>query len=421
MNVIYKLPDGWKWVRLGDVCEINPRRPKNFVRAPNTPTTFVPMSAVDERTGSITKPEVVPYSKVSKGYTYFEENDVLFAKITPCMQNGKHVIARNLIDGIGFGTTEFHVLRPKSEIISEWIWYFIRQKHFLNEAIAHFTGAVGQQRVPDSFLSNYIIPLPHLETQRRIVKKLNEIMSEIEKTRTACEKQLGAAKALPAAYLRKVFESEEAKKWEKRRLAEVFAFTQSGIWGDEPEDLYNEDVFPVLRSTEIDHRGRIVIEKEKLAFRKVQMDKAKKYFVEPGDLLIVRSGGTTGKIILGRIGLYEGERNKFLFSNFLLRAKVNLKIAIPEYLWYYLNWEEFLEENIPRLMRRTTGIQNLPMNEYFAIEIPLPPLLTQHRIANYLKEKMAEVEKLCTAIEKQLEAINALPQAYLRKAFRGEL
>jgi len=171
MSEPYKLPDGWRWVKLGDVCEINPKRSKDFKRSPDSPTTFVPMEAVNENTGSITASKVVPYSKVSKGYTYFEEDDVLFAKITPCMQNGKHVIARNLIDKIGFGTTEFHVLRASDKILPEWIWYFIRQPSFLKEATAYFTGAVGQQRIPVYFLSNYTIPLPPVETQHRIASK----------------------------------------------------------------------------------------------------------------------------------------------------------------------------------------------------------------------------------------------------------
>ncbi|MFV1951558.1 MAG: restriction endonuclease subunit S [Nitrospinota bacterium] len=220
-NLQSELPDGWRWVRLGEVCEINPRRPKNFTRSPDAPTTFIPMASVDKKTGAIVRPEVVPYSKVTKGYTYFKENDVLFAKITPCMQNGKHVIARNLIDGIGFGTTEFHVLRSNSEILPEWIHCFIRQSYFLKEAIAYFTGAVGQQRVPDSFLSNHIIPLPSIEEQRYIIAKLQELMQEAERARTACEKQHESVKVLPSAYLREVFESEEAKKWERKRLGEV--------------------------------------------------------------------------------------------------------------------------------------------------------------------------------------------------------
>ena len=129
MSDKYSLPNGWRWVKLGEVCEVNPSRPKDSNRKTDVLTTFVPMESVDEKEGIIANPQKVPYSKVAKGYTYFEENDVLFAKITPCMQNGKHVIARNLIDKIGFGTTEFHVLRSKGEILPEWIWYFIRQPH----------------------------------------------------------------------------------------------------------------------------------------------------------------------------------------------------------------------------------------------------------------------------------------------------
>jgi len=142
------------------------------------------------------------------------------------MQNGKHVIAKNLIDGIGFGTTEFHVLRAKKEIIPEWIWYFIRQPCFLQEATGYFTGAVGQQRIPKEFLINYVIPLPPLEDQCRIIAKIQELMQEVERARTACEKQLEAVKALPSAYLREVFESEEAKKWERKRLGEVCVLHQ---------------------------------------------------------------------------------------------------------------------------------------------------------------------------------------------------
>ena len=192
-------------MRLGEVCGINPRRPKSFNRPLNALTTFVPMAVVDEKTGTIARPEVVPYSKVSKGYTYFEENDVLFAKITPCMQNGKHVIARDLIDGSGFGTTEFHVLRPNSNLLPEWIHFFIRQPYFLQEATAYFTGAVGQQRVPEEFLANYMIPLPLLLVQQRIATELKEKMAEVEKLRTFIEKQLEAINDLPQSILKKAF------------------------------------------------------------------------------------------------------------------------------------------------------------------------------------------------------------------------
>lgn len=209
------LPKGWQWVKLGDVCELNPRRPF-LVRDENSRTTFVQMSSVDEVQGIIQTVEQRPYSEVKKGYTYFGEGDVLFAKITPCMQNGKHAIARNLIDGIGFGSTEFHVIRPGPKIIAEWVYLFIRQPVVLHAAERTFTGAVGQQRVPDSFLANLEIPLPPLAEQKRITKILNEKMSAIEEARIAADEQLKAADFLASAYLREEFPepgSELPKGW----------------------------------------------------------------------------------------------------------------------------------------------------------------------------------------------------------------
>ncbi|HEY3227631.1 MAG TPA: restriction endonuclease subunit S, partial [Roseiflexaceae bacterium] len=201
------LPKGWRWLKLGDVCELNPSRPP-LKRRDDAPTTFVPMPAVDALSGKITAPELRPFAEVRKGYTYFVEGDVLFAKITPCMQNGKHAIARELLGGVGFGSTEFHVIRPGSQIIAEWVHQFVRQPWVLKAATAHFTGAVGQQRVPSEFLANLEIPLPPLPEQRRIAALLAEQMAAVERARASAEARLEAARALPAALLRQVFESE---------------------------------------------------------------------------------------------------------------------------------------------------------------------------------------------------------------------
>ena len=217
------LPQGWRWAKIADVCGVNPRRPAGLIRPDDAPTTFVPMSAAEERDGVIAQPELRPYAEIKKGYTCFEEGDVLFAKITPCMQNGKHAIARPLKDGIGFGSTEFHVLRPGPKVLSQWIHYFIRQPAVLRAATAHFTGAVGQQRVPDSFLSHTEIPVAPLPEQHRIITILAEQLAAVARARTAAEAQLHAASNLLAAYMRRVFDSSEARHWPSRRLAELLA------------------------------------------------------------------------------------------------------------------------------------------------------------------------------------------------------
>ncbi len=164
------LPDQWHLLRLSEVCELNPRQQTTH----DGDVTFVPMAAVDEQMGEIVRPEVREFSEVRRGFTPFVENDVLFAKITPCMQNGKAAIARNLVNGLGFGSTEFHVLRASPVVLPEWLFLLVRRPEFRRAAEAAFTGTAGQQRVPTDFLTHSKIPVPPLSEQRRIVEILND-------------------------------------------------------------------------------------------------------------------------------------------------------------------------------------------------------------------------------------------------------
>lgn len=156
----YPLPEGWRWVRLGDVCKINPSK-REIKGAPlDMDVSFIPMSYIDDRWGCIIKYDVRQLAEVNKSYTYFRDNDILFAKITPCMENGKCAIAQGLMNGLGFGSTEFHVIRASQELIPEWGWYYLRQKRIREEAKKYFAGSAGQQRVPKEFLEKLKIPLP---------------------------------------------------------------------------------------------------------------------------------------------------------------------------------------------------------------------------------------------------------------------
>ena len=208
MSARGRLPEGWRWALLREVSEINPRRPKELRRDDSRLTTFVPMDAVDGESGTITKPQERPFGEIRRGYTYFAEGDVLFAKITPCMQNGKHAIAEGLIDGIGFGTTEFHVIRPRPMVTSRWLHFYLRQPHILKLAELSFTGSAGQQRVPIAFMSELEIPLPPLPEQRRIVAALEERLATVARARQAARAQLTAIEELPAAYLQQAFNGE---------------------------------------------------------------------------------------------------------------------------------------------------------------------------------------------------------------------
>lgn len=221
------LPEQWQLVRLNAVCELNPRLEASEKPDPNTEVTFVPMAAVDEVDGTIAAAEVRAYADVSRGYTHFKEGDVLFAKVTPCMENGKAAVARNLVNGLGFGSTEFHVLRPTSSIIPEFLLHFIRQPSFREQAAASFVGTGGLRRVPQEFLSRVPIPLPPPAEQRRIVEMLEEArkISRIRRTALSLVDQL--VRALYSETFRDFYTSAGLRA--PRRIGDFIAEIQYGI------------------------------------------------------------------------------------------------------------------------------------------------------------------------------------------------
>ena len=152
--------------KLGDCCVLNPRRP-SISLSDTDMVSFVPMPCVSEN-GYLQDVADEEYGKVKKGFTYFENKDVLFAKITPCMENGKGAIAQELTNGIGMGSTEFHVLRPiEGKSNSYWLLALTRMPIFREQASKNMSGTGGQKRVGASFLDNFMVGLPPIEEQNR--------------------------------------------------------------------------------------------------------------------------------------------------------------------------------------------------------------------------------------------------------------
>lgn len=191
---------GWGLEKIGNVSEINPKKAKDNLLYSDLEVSFVPMTAVSEK-GDIDTSEIKKYDEVKKGFTYFAENDILFAKITPCMENGKGCIAHNLYNGIGFGSTEFHVLRPSEKINSYWLYTITTFKQFRENACANMTGSAGQKRVPAKFLENYKIAVPPLELQQ----KFADFVEHTEKSKLSVKKILEKAEILKKSLMQKYF------------------------------------------------------------------------------------------------------------------------------------------------------------------------------------------------------------------------
>jgi type I restriction enzyme M protein len=166
-------PD-WEMVELGEVCEINPKKSEVKDLYDSIKVSFVPMADLNENQIDFNPKEIRSLSDVYKGYTYFKNDDVLLAKVTPCFENGKAGIARNLKNGIGFGSSEYFVIRPNDKILSTWIYLNIITNSFREKGKLNMTGTGGLQRVPLDFLKSTEIPLPHIEIQKQIVAQIEK-------------------------------------------------------------------------------------------------------------------------------------------------------------------------------------------------------------------------------------------------------
>ena len=151
--------------------------------------SFVPMADINEHQMMFKPNQVKLFSEISSSYTYFEDNDVLLAKVTPCFENCKAGIARELSNGVGFGSSEFYVLRSNAEVLPEWIYFCVMHSNFRDNAIAQMTGTGGLQRVPRDYVENFQIPLPPIDVQKEIVAKIDVYQKEIVRLKSEITNQ----------------------------------------------------------------------------------------------------------------------------------------------------------------------------------------------------------------------------------------
>ena len=175
-----EIPVGWEYCRLRFVAQFNPSKTEISYIPLNEEVSFLPMEAIGDD-GTINLGQKRKISDVQNGYTYFRDMDVIFAKITPCFENGKGALAQGLLRGIGFGTTELIVARSApSRVIPEYLLRFFQSDIFRKPAEASMYGAGGQKRVSESFVRDFSIPLPPLPEQQAIASFLDRECGRID-------------------------------------------------------------------------------------------------------------------------------------------------------------------------------------------------------------------------------------------------
>jgi len=391
------------------VSEINPSKKEIKDLPDEINVSFIPMHAIDDEKGEIISMDIRKLKEVKRGYTYFREGDVIFAKITPCMENGKCAIAKNLLNRLGFGSTEFHVIRPTASIISKWIWYYLRQQSVRREAMKYFTGSVGQQRVPSEFLKRLPIPLPPLHEQKRIVARIEELFSKIDEVNKLRKEALEQTKTLLKATLHKIFSKADEKGWRWVKLGEVvIKRPQYGLTAKskkERGEIRYIRISDITDLGDLKHDDPRFIELDEESFMKYKLDK--------DDILIARSGS------VGRVYLHKDLSQKSVFASYLIRFKLNQNQILPKFFFYYgLSpfYETFIKETL-----KLVAQPNINAKEYSNLPIPLPPLHEQKRIVAYLDKIQQKVQSLQALQETTEEEIKKLKESILHKAFRGEL
>jgi type I restriction enzyme, S subunit len=468
------LPGSWCKTTISEICAINPTLNKLII-SDELEVSFVPMPAIEAGTGAIDVSAIRKFSDVKKGYTPFQKGDVLFAKITPCMENGKMAVVPAVLNGLGFGSTEFHVLRAYDGLIPEYIFYFVSSGVFRHEAEANMSGAVGQRRVTTPYLVSCEFPLPPTNEQRRIVAKIEELFSELDKGIESLKTAQAQLKVYRQALLKHAFEGKLTAQWRaenpdkletseelflriKRERVEhylqlIAAWENSGKKGAKPkapkqlEPLTQDELdglpelpevwvaerlgwmtcsveygtssksseagnCPVLRMGNIQN-GKF--DWSDLVFTD-DVAEIDKYALHDGDVLFNR---TNSPELVGKTAIFKSNRAA-IFAGYLIRANNIKSIVISEYLNYFLN-SPLAKQHGNKV--KTDGVNQSNINGEKLINYPFMfcSIKEQEMIVDILDARLSQIDELDRILQVSLQQADTLRQSVLKKAFSGQL
>tara|TARA_R110002012_G_scaffold299118_2_gene498020 strand:+ start:879 stop:2120 length:1242 start_codon:yes stop_codon:yes gene_type:complete len=195
-------------IKLKEVCIIGPKKSEVREMEDDLEVSFLPMKDLNEHNINFNSMESKKISEVYKGYTYFADGDIILAKVTPCFENGKAGLAKSLLNGIGFGSSEYHILRPKESVLPEWIYFAVLTEQFRVTGKENMTGTGGLKRVPRPFLEEWKIPVPEISIQRKKTKRIVQTQERTKQLKSSIEIKLNQLKALKSSLLDQAFKGE---------------------------------------------------------------------------------------------------------------------------------------------------------------------------------------------------------------------
>jgi len=399
----------WSIGTLGSVCQIKPPKKEAKERLSGADlVSFVPMKDLGVCQKKLTLSKEKTLDEVVSGYTYFADNDVLLAKITPCFENGKLGIAKSLKNGVGFGSSEYIVFRSNGAIDPEFLFYFLSQNCFRDTGASVMTGAVGHKRVPKEFIENYSIPIPPSPEQKRIVAILDEAFTGIDKAMANAEKNLTNTRELFESYLNDVF-TQKGDGWVEGILGDFCKKVEYGTSSKSKQ----EGSVPVLRMGNIQN-GKFSW--DSLVYTD-NVDEIEKYLLKNNDVLFNR---TNSPELVGKAAIYREEKPA-IFAGYLIRIHRKEAALDAEFLNYYLN-SALAREYGKTVMSGSVNQANINGTKLKQYPIAIPSCLeTQREIVDQLNKLSSATQCLEAIYQQKLDSLAELKQSILQKAFAGEL
>ncbi len=408
------LPVGWRWVRLGEVVRDAQAGFACGLRDPEG-IAQLRMNNLGTR-GNFVWDDVLRVPREGNNIEQFllVPGDVLFNNTNSTELVGKSALFDGYDEPIVY-SNHFTRLRPANDslspaFLSSWLNHQWQQGVFA----AICNRWIGQSAVKADKLLNLDFPLPPFPEQQRIAAILRERMAAVEEARAAAQARLEAVKALPAAFLRQVFPRPGQRLpdgWRWVKLEEVC--DGAGQYGTSIKSSSDQRGVPVLGMYHI-HEGRI--RWQNVSYVELKAEELPKYLLRKGDLLFNR---TNSAALVGKTAVYDTDKAA-VFASYLIRFPLVEEIADSHFLSAFINSREgrrFIEAN----MAQAIGQVNISASTMRTMPVPLPPLHEQQRIAGMLRDQMAAVDRARAAAEAELNTINALPAALLRRAFNGEI
>jgi type I restriction enzyme S subunit len=426
------LPSSWVETTLGEICEVNPRKPGTEELPDDERVSFVPMAAVDAELGSIVAAEVRIAGEVRKRFRGFREGDVLMAKITPSMENGKAAVASGLVGGYGFGTTEFHVLRPFGDVLSEYVFFFIRRRSFREEAAAHMKGRAGQKRVPAGFFETHEIPLAPPTAQAEIATHLRELSKQRHEAAQSLATLLMLVKDFRAAALsigclggfaeREAPSREElAPPWEGEELPAIPDDWEWTTVGEVTERLH----YGTSARSDADARSGVPnvgmgniqageLDLDEVRYVALSDEELETFRLAPGDVLFNR---TNSPELVGKAALVE-DVGEAVFASYLIRIQLDRSRAEPSFIAHWINspWGRAWAR---RVKRDAIGQSNINSRKLAAMPLPLPPFEEQRAITIRIAELFDRADEIEARREVWVARLDELWESVLEGAFAG--